>query len=251
MNWKWRLALLWLLAIPAFTGFPVDSVPGVVVSGVGLGWLVYALAVHVAVVLLLGKKTYRIAILMTLAITIPVVILGIVISFAGLLISGWSHTQQTIYMAHYTGLAVTMVTVIPLALSMVAVIPMHRLEHHLLQRPGGVAIAEKIALMALRVFSHTIYYVLPNILEVIREEGLLPTKDARAKANLDHPAPSQGRGAWLLRMIIHVAVDAICASLRYIPFWAEEIAKLPGKTSAMGERDDADSRIEEKKKDGP
>jgi hypothetical protein len=246
MNWKLKAFLFWFLAVPAFTGFPVNNVPGALLPGAGYGWLAYAALVHSAILLLLGLKAYRFATLVALLITVPVVLLGAGISYAGLLIIGWSQSQQTVYAAHYIRLAITMATVIPLALSMVAVIPIHRLESHLLQRPTGVRFAEKIALMVSRVFNHILHFVLPNILEVIREERALSAVGTPHRSKRSETVPLRRRMGGVLRMLIHIGVEAICASIRYVPLWAEEISRLPGYGGAKHKTDGAESSEKEK-----
>ena len=239
MNWRLKAIGFGVLAVPAFTGFPVNRISGALLPGAEYGWLVYAAAVHLAILLLLGRKAYRFALAVALIISIPVVLLGAGISYTGLLISGWSQARQGVYAAHYVHLAVTMLTVIPLALSMVAVIPMHRLERYLLQRPDGVKIAEKIALMGLRVFNHILHFVLPNILEIIREEGALSAFRSRGARGRDNPLPLSRRITGTLRMLTHIGVEAICAAIRYVPLWAEEISRLPGYGKKKQKQDHA------------
>ena len=130
------------------------------------------LLVHIAILCLLGKKPYRVAITIGLLISVPVVCLGAGISFVGLFFSGWDPTRRTFIITHYISLAITMITVIPLALSMVAMIPFQRIENRLLQQSQGVSLLEKSVLMFVRVFIHIIYFVIPDILEVLREERI-------------------------------------------------------------------------------
>jgi hypothetical protein len=76
--------------------------------------------------------------------------------------------------------------------------------------------------MFVRVFNHIVYVVIPNILEVMREEALLRAVSEKAS----HPAgPWPGIiGAPLDRSgMVQVGVSGICASLRFIPLWAREI----------------------------
>lgn len=220
--------MLWLMAIPAFTGFPMNHIQGVFVPGAGFGWVGYAFLVHVLTRAVLGTKAYRIAVFISLFITLPVVILGTGISYIGLLLRGWDPALQAQYSAHYISLAITMLTVIPLALSMVAVVPFHRIEHRLLRRSQGVSIIEKSVLMFLRVFTHIFYFVIPNILEVIREERVFSTLAGRKKSTSVKSLPFFKRLAIMVRVLIQIGVEGICAAIRYVPLWAEEISRLPG-----------------------
>jgi hypothetical protein len=227
MSWWLKTVILWLLAVPAFSGFPLNHVQGVIVPGAGYGWVGYGVVIHLVTWALLGKKAYRIAIFISMLITLPVVLLGAGISFAGLFIRGWDPVLQAHYSAHYISLAITMLTVIPLALSMVAVIPFHRIEYRLLQKSQGASIIEKSALMFLRVFSHIFYFVIPNILEVIREERVFPIITGRRKIPGVGSLAIHRRLAIMIRILIQIGVEGICAAVRYVPLWADEISRLP------------------------
>lgn len=238
MNWRLKTVFLVILAIPAFSGYPVNRIAGELVPGAGVGWLGYGVAVHLAVWALLGIKAYRIAIFASLLVALPVVVLGSGISFAGLLWRGWEPALQTVAIAHYISLAITMLTVIPLALSMVAVIPFHRLEYRLLQKSMGVSLLEKSALMFLRVFSHILYFVIPNILEVIREERFFPGLAGRRDAPGVTPKPFRRRLSNMVRILVQIGVEGICAAVRYVPLWADEISRLPGRSRAPKSKKD-------------
>jgi hypothetical protein len=123
-----------------------------------------------------------------------------------------------------------MLGVIPLALAFVASIPFDRLELGLLRRERGISTAQKYLLMFIRVFHHIVYFVIPNILEVMREEALLH--------RLSKTAPGQTRRrrgrVWARRLLtglVQVGVSGICAALRFIPLWAREIDDLPHRNS--------------------
>jgi hypothetical protein len=229
LSWWLKTVILWLLAIPAFSGFPLNHVQGDIVPGAAYGWVGYGLMIHITAWALLGKEAYRVAIFICMLITLPVVFLGAGISFAGLFIRGWDPVLQAFYSAHYISLAITMLTVIPLALSMVAVIPFHRIEYRLLQKSHGASIMEKSALMFLRVFSHIFYFVIPNILEVIREERVFPILSGRRKIPGVAPLAIHRRLAIMVRILIQIGVEGICAAVRYVPLWADEISRLPGR----------------------
>jgi len=228
MNWKLKALIIWVLAIPAFTGFPINHIPDNVLPGLSYGWLLYGVIVYGAILLVLGKKVCTITLVVALTIAIPLVVLGILISSIGLLISGWNQGDLGDSTTHYVHLMVTMIVVIPLALSMVAVLPFHRLERHILQSKRGVRTSEKIILMFLRVFSHIFYFVLPNILEVIREEGMLTGKRLLSGGGQNIRLPLSRRIGEMVQMLVNIGVESICSAIRYIPLWAEEIAKLPG-----------------------
>jgi hypothetical protein len=231
MKWRIKLSVFCVLAIPAFTGFPVNHIEGTLLPGAGLGWVAYGLLVHAAIFGLLGKKSYRVAITIGLLISLPVVCLGAGISFAGLFLRGWDPARQETIIAHYISLAITMITVIPLALSMVAMIPIHRIENRLLQRSQGVSLMEKSALMVVRVFIHIIYFVIPDILEVLREERIFAEIAGRRISNSAEKTPFRIRVGALVRTLVQIGVEGICSAIRYVPLWAEEISRLPGRSA--------------------
>jgi hypothetical protein len=238
LSWWIKTAILWLLAVPAFTGFPLNRVQGFIVPGAEYGWIGYALIIHAATWAILGKKIYRIAISISGLITIPVVLLGSAISIGWLAIRGWNQALWAGYSAHYISLAITMLTVIPLALSMVAVIPFHRFEYRLLMKSSGASITEKSALMFLRVFSHIFHFVIPNILEVVREERAFSVIAGRRKISSAETLTVHQRLSVMIRILVQIGVEGICAAVRYVPLWADEISRLP-------ERDDIGKKIKE------
>ncbi len=231
MNWRFRLILFCILAIPAFTGYPLGYFQEALLPGLAWGWVVYAAMVHAAALSLLGPSPYRLALLITLLITLPVVVLGAGISLAILFFQGWTAADLNAIVIHYVALAVTMLTVIPLALSIMAVIPFHRMENKLLNRAGGVTLLHKCALMFTRVCIHVIYFVIPDILEVLREERILNQIMGRQSSRGEAKLSLRMRGTILVRNMIQVGVEGICSSVRHIPLWADEIARLPGRES--------------------
>jgi len=237
MTWRIKLTLFCVLAIPAFTGFPLSTIQGTLFPGAGIGWLAYGLLVHLAIFCLLGKKPYQVAITIGLLISVPVVCFGAGISFVSLLFTGWNPTRQTFIITHYVSLAITMITVIPLALSMVAMIPFHRIEKRLLQQSQGVSLLEKSALMFVRVFIHIIYFVIPDILEVLREERIFAEITGRNTSGSAKKQSLRIRFQALIRILIQIGVEGICSAIRYVPLWADEISRLPGRGASTEEPD--------------
>lgn len=239
MNWKLKLLLIWTLAVPAFNGFPINYLPGNLLPGTSYGWLTYGAVVYAAIILLLGKKVFKLTIVVALTISVPIVLLGFLISSVGLFIGIWSQGNPAEYITHYTRLFVTMIVVIPLALSMLAVIPFHRLEHHILFSNRGVKISEKIILMSLRVFSHIFHFVIPNILEVVREERSLTTRTLTG-GQQSNTLPLSRRVVAIVQVLVSIGVESICSAIRFVPLWAEEISKLPGYTKLKQKTDTTD-----------
>jgi hypothetical protein len=218
LSWKIKLAVLVAAAIPAFTGYPLTIFNHPVIAGVTRGWLGYGLGVHGILAMVLGPAIWGICLSIAVLIMLPVVFGGAAISYL-FYISGWAGAVGPAgYSAHYLGLCITMLTVIPLANGLISVIPVHRIEQKLLKRETGVSFTEKAVLMFIRVFTHIVFFVIPNVLEIIREErqqrDTLPLRLKMKKA---------------IRMLIYLGVEGICASVQYIPLWAEEIAALPGR----------------------
>jgi hypothetical protein len=153
-----------------------------------------------------------------------------------LLFRSWTPADLNNITSHYVALAVTMLTVIPLGLSIVAVIPFHRLESRLLSQSGGVSLIQKSTLMFARVCIHVIYFVIPDILEVLREERTLKQIMGRRVSAGEPKLSLRLRVNILVRNMIQVGVEGICSAVRYIPLWAEEIARLPGRKSQVSSK---------------
>ena len=228
------MQLLSFLALPCFVGYPVTAFETEIIDGVRLSWVVYALLAHLAILLLTGPGFAEKAVTIAVLISTPVIFFGAGISYL-LLPDGFDtvHGPAT-YSAHYVSLWITMITVLPLTLSMVALVPFHRFENTLLSKHDGVSTGQKYALMFLRVFNHIVYSVIPGILEVVQEE-----RHYRAWLDLQfgghHTMTEKIRYrrqmiTALIRDMIQIGVEGICASIQYIPLWAVEISQLPGKS---------------------
>jgi len=117
----------------------------------------------------------------------------------------------------------------------VAVIPFHEMENRLLRTHEGVTRRQKMLLIVLRVFNHIVYYVIPDIMEVVREERLwhFSAKEPLQKGGSSAKASRYGAMSVVFHNaisgLVYLAVEGICASIRYIPVWALEIARLPEK----------------------
>lgn len=234
MNWKLKLLLLAILSVPAFSGYPVTSFETEVISGLTDGWLFYFFVVNSFILILTGGRFFANAIAIAALISMPVVFVGATVSYL-IFLSGLGYKAgPSVYSAHYLSLCITMLTVIPLALSMVGIVPFQELEHKLLQDRQGVSKLEKFFLMSLRVFNHIVYFVIPNILESVREERCYK-KWAQNTLKADTSFKAGGaikiktKLSGLIKDMIQLGVEGICASIQYIPLWAVEISQLPNK----------------------
>jgi hypothetical protein len=218
---RWRLVPLLILGIPAFSGYPLEYAPGEIVAGATWGWVLYWLITLVVLRLFNGGRRHGIIMGISVLITLPVVFIGAGVSFLLALGGGSLGRLAFAYSGHYIALCVTMLTVVPLGLSVAAAVPVQALEQRLLK---GCAVSPraKAMLMALRVFNHIAFFIIPTILEVVREETL-----ERAPF-----AGEGGRGGWrrcrrLVQTMVVIATDGICSAVQFIPLWAIEIARLP------------------------
>jgi hypothetical protein len=85
--------------------------------------------------------------------------------------------------------------------------------------------------MAVRVFNHITFFVIPGLLEVVREEK--PFGPLRPDAETG----AGRRGRWLpIAGLVQFAVAGICGALRFIPLWAREIAALPDRPPKQNRR---------------
>ncbi len=231
MNWQLRIMVLVLVGVPAFTGLSPLSMLGEALPGVPWNAFVYAAAVNLTVVLVGGAAFAAGTLAVSVLILLPVVLVGATITWGLSWFDSPTPESVGVYGAHYVRLALNMLGVIPLALSIVATIPFGRLEQHLLKDARGVAPWEKKLLMAVRVFNHITFFVIPGLLEVAREEwpfGASPQESAPGGARA---------GQWaLITSLVQFAVAGICGALRFIPLWAREIADLPDRSPQQNRR---------------
>lgn len=235
MNWKIKFFVLVIVSIPAFVGYPVVAYDSEIVSGLTYGWTAYFFLVNFMIAAINGGRFYANILAVAALISIPVVFVGGTISYFIFLCGLGYASGQSAYSPHYLSICVTMLTVIPLALSVMSVIPFQRFEQNLLQNQAGVSKFEKCILMFLRVFNHIVFFVIPNILETVREEGQY-SKWIRHEG-LESVKPSdtgkfrmlKSRISALIKDMVQLAVESICASIQYIPLWAVEISQLPDK----------------------
>ncbi len=223
MNWQRRILVLILIGIPAFTGLSPLAGLGAALPGVSWAAFIYAAAVNIVIGLTCGGAFVAGVLTVSVLILLPVVLGGASITWflAG---AGWITSMPAGgYGSHYVRLALNMLAVIPLALSIVATIPFGRLEQHLLKDDRGVTPWEKKLLMAVRVFNHIAFFVIPNILEVVREEMAGSHRQHHASAG-----PTR-RMKMLTAGLVQIGVAGICGALRFIPLWAREIAALPDR----------------------
>ncbi len=220
MNWRGRLMILVFIGIPAFTGISPLSGLGEALPGVSWSAFVYAAVVNLTVALACGGTFAAGALTLSILILLPVVLGGATVTWGLAWFTSDAAASSAFYGGHYVRLTLNMLAVIPLALSIVATIPFSRLELHLLQNDRGVAPWEKKVLMAVRVFNHIAFFVIPNLLEVLREERPF---GARTGGREGKAVPASGA---IVGALVQIGVAGICAALRFIPLWAREIADL-------------------------
>lgn len=225
-----RLIGLAALAVPVFFGLTPFPEGAEVMPGLAWGAVFYAFLAMTGVAVFCGWVFLANTLAVTALIVSPVVFAGGLISWLLAIISGAAPgLAGSIHGVHYVRLALNMLSVIPLALALVASVPFDRIEQKLLRRPGGISLGEKYLLMFVRVFNHIVYFVIPNLLEVVREEALL--RNLSKNTSLWPGALGvRGWGCRLIAGMVHIGVSGICASLRFIPLWAREIDDLPGRT---------------------
>ena len=241
MNWKIKFIILMILSVPAFTGYPVVSFDSEIISGLSYGWTAYFFLVNISIILIHGRRFYANILAAAALISIPVVFVGGTIAFLIYLLGLGYDAGQAAYSPHYVSVCITMLTVIPLALSLIGVVPFQRFEQKLLQSSSGVTKLEKCLLMFLRVFNHIVYFVIPNILETMREEGHYRQwlKNEKLPSG-EYGSAKKTRGIKsrilvLIQEMVQLAVDSICASIQFIPLWAVEISQLPNKRRIKGD----------------
>ena len=235
MNWKLKFLILVIMAVPAFTGYPVSSFEAEIFPGITYGWVIYFLVVNLFILIITGTQFFPNVVTIAVLIAMPVVFVGAGISYLIFLFGLGYPSGPAEYSAHYVLLCITMLTVIPLALSLVAIIPFQDFEQGMLNTTTGVSKIEKWVLMFLRVFNHIVFFVIPTILETMREEAQYKKwvdSSLRASSTVSIQGQLQLLGrrlTGLIKKMIQVGVEGICASIQYIPLWAVEISQLPGR----------------------
>jgi hypothetical protein len=217
LDWPLNFIVMLVVGLPAFIGFPLNVMKAEILAGIRWSWAAYFVVVHVAVLQLSGRRLYANIVAVAALITMPVVFFGAGIFWIAYYM-GLGSGDEVAAGSHYVQLCLTMLTVLPLALGLVSMVPFGRIERNLLVQPAGVTALQKKMLMAMRVFNHIAFFVLPNTLEVLREE--------QAADQFRHPWRQSGNDR-ILNRAIHLAVEIICAALQYLPLWAYEIARLP------------------------
>ncbi|MFC1489280.1 hypothetical protein ACFL6B_05490 [Thermodesulfobacteriota bacterium] len=235
MNWKIKLLLLLILSVPAFSGYPINMSGAEILPGITYGWVLYFIATHCLIPVIIGVRHYSNILSLSALVSVSVIFVGGTVSYL-IFLTGLGHgTGPFAYSSHYVSLCLTILTVVPLALSIVAIVPFHEIEYNFLINRNHVSKPEKSILMFLRVFNHIVHFVIPNILEVMREEA----QYRRYAAGLDPKASGlqmpnkvsviKIRFKVLIRDFTHLGVEGICSAIQYIPLWAIEISQLPDK----------------------
>jgi len=210
MSWRYRFGLLLIIAVPVLAGLPQRWLGNTLVFGLPRGLVVVLTGAHLALPLFIGAAAWIRSLIAAALITAPVIGAGVGVSVL-LHATGLSDREPAVFGPHYLCLAVNKLTVIPLSLGLIVPVPWRRLELRLLQDPDGVGILQKAMLMTVRVFTHIFGVVIPQTLEVLREEG-------------------RGRGIGaLVGQLGALGLAGICAALRFIGLWAFEIGSLPAK----------------------
>ncbi len=220
MKGKLTSGLLALTAIPALTGWPLGYLSMEMIPGITWGWVAYGLWTHGILGTLCGGRVYSIIVSAAVWIAMPVVFGGAAVSHLFNLLHIQSRDPALVG-SHYIGLLVTMLAVIPLALGTAALIPFRQIEARLLTRVDGLSLPQKATVMLLRVFNHLLFFIMPQVLEAIREEQQTQKNELSMRF--------KERIRQIVVLMIFLSVYAISSALHQIPMWAVEIARLPEK----------------------
>jgi len=239
MSWKIKLLLLLILSVPAFSGYPINMSGAEILPGISYGWVFYFITVHCLILLITGVRHYSNILSLSALISVSVIFIGGTVSYL-IFLTGLGHgAGPSAYSGHYVSLCLTILTVVPLALGIVAIVPFHEIEQHFLIHKTCVSKPEKSILMFLRVFNHIVHFVIPNILEVMREEAQYrrhATSFDPKTSGLQRPNKMSAikiRVKVLIRNFTYLGVEGICSAVQYIPLWAIEISHLPNKKNKI------------------
>jgi len=227
-----KLILLLLTLIPSFTNFFLTKMPSTVIPGVSLWQLLYFFIVLLVVRVVAGYAIFFFSLSAVSLLSLPVVFVGAIVSCLKRL-PAISNEQIFRESPHYISLLLNMLTVVPLAIGLMSQIPLRRYEMRLLNRTRGVTFREKILLMAARVINHILFTVIPNILQVRREERYKGSQVLIEEfANdflLEKAKEINQRVIRCVIEMLDIAVASICFSVEHITIWAIEIGNLPSK----------------------
>jgi hypothetical protein len=236
MNWKLKFFILAFMAVPSFVGYPVTLFESEIFPSITYAWVVYLVTVNLVILMTTGRQFFPNVLTIAVLIATPVVFVGAAISYLIFFFGLGYPAGPAEYSAHYVSLCITMLTVIPLALSLVAIVPFQDFEQNMLSRETGVSKLEKFALMFLRVFNHIVFFVIPSIVETMKEEAQYK-KWVDSSVRGSSTISLRGKLSLLVRRfnalikgMIQVGIEGICSSIQYIPLWAVEISQLPGRS---------------------
>lgn len=221
-----RSLILILLAVPAFTGLFLTAGPTLFLD-IQLGRLLYWLVTAGAIIVLRGRFLWVMTTIIAFVVAIPVAGGGALLALL-LYVTGLGGMTLNQIAAHYVFLLINMLSMIPLGIALVSLIPTTALETRLLCSPAGVSTLQKIMLMALRVFNHVVFTVMPEIMQAVTEELRFNGYLYKSGTKIKHRRRLFIKS--ILQKFMFVAITAICSSLKYIHFWTAEISALPNKS---------------------
>ena len=76
MNWKLKFLILVIMAVPAFTGYPVSSFEAQIFPGITYGWVIYFLVVNLFILVITGRQFFPNVVTIAVLIAMPVVFVG-------------------------------------------------------------------------------------------------------------------------------------------------------------------------------
>lgn len=217
--------ILIILAIPAFSGLFLNAGPTAFFD-ISVGRLLYLLVTTTAILILQGRFLWLTATIIALLVAIPVVLGGSIVALILYAMNLGGMTLPQIA-AHYVALFINMLSMIPLAIALVSLIPTAALETRLLRDTAGVTSLQKKLLMAMRVFNHAVFAVMPEIIQAATEELRFNGYLYKAQNKIKHKRRLFLKS--VLQIFMFMAITAICSVLKYIHFWTAEISALAGK----------------------
>ena len=140
------------------------------------------------------------------------------------------------YSPHYIKLLITIFAVVPIALAIISTIPFFEYERRVLKKLEAISFRRKLIMIMTRIFSHIIYFVIPKIILVKKEESHKKHR-FRAESISENTDIISNKGGKLKQKIyeliseyFQIGIAGVRSSIEYIPLWALEIYQLPSKT---------------------
>jgi uncharacterized membrane protein YhaH (DUF805 family) len=188
-----------------------------ILPGIPLYEISYLIFIYFVIATAMGARFLMISIALSVVASAPMILAGSALSCVLSLFTG-PDAKICSDGPHYVGLLLNILSTVAIAVTLVCLSlrPLRDYERRLTLTSSGVSVVQRKMLLACRVIVHIFFFVVPVILEVIREERIL----RRFSFSM-----SDIKAGCLL--LVRIVYQGTCETLQFIPLWAGEIESLP------------------------